>query len=469
MPTKPITLIKGDKVSQNTDYRDFLPQNMIAIQREIFGAKGYMLCYPGLTKYADGTNIDRGAMYNENFGIHFRVSGKKLIKVNYDGTTTELGDIPGSSQVEMTYSFNTHAIVADGKLFLYSLADGFTEVTDADLGSPLDIVWIDGYYFMTDGDYIFHTDLSDETSIDPLKFATAEFMPDQSKGVGKTSDNKAIVFGRYSMEYFSDTANANFAFTRIETRALKKGIVGTHAKCEVDGKWFLCGGGKKDSIIIYIVQSGFIDKISTREIDKILSEYKESELENMRIESTNKDNIVFVLMHLPNETLCFNDTIAKNIGKEHAWSILKSGVNPGDNYRAINGVFDPNLGQWIYGDKRNQFIGIHDNTVFSHYNEINEWILYSPLINLETMSIDEIDIETIPGFTALLDAKVGISLTYDGFTFGKEWFEMYGEPSDYGKRFIIQRLGYVADNVVFKFRGATKSRMAFSMFKVTYS
>ena len=82
-------------------------------------------------------------------------------------------------------------------MFLYSVGGGFVEVTDINLGDPIDGVWINGYYFLTDGENIYHTDINDESAIDPLKFATAEFMPDTSVGLGKTQDNKVIVFGRY--------------------------------------------------------------------------------------------------------------------------------------------------------------------------------------------------------------------------------------------------------------------------------
>lgn len=39
----PLNLIKGDKVGSETDYRDALPVNMVAIPRDIFGVKGYMI------------------------------------------------------------------------------------------------------------------------------------------------------------------------------------------------------------------------------------------------------------------------------------------------------------------------------------------------------------------------------------------------------------------------------------------
>lgn len=468
MPKLPITLIKGDKVGENTDYRDALPQNMYAISKSIFGSNGYMSCFPGLTKLCEGSGIDRGGMYNERQAMHFRVSGNKLIQIDSLFNVTELGDVGGSGKASMAYSFNTQAIVANNQMFLYDLTNGFREVTDTDLGNPIDITWIDNYYFMTDGEYVFHTDLSDETSIDPLKYATAEFIPDRTLGVGKTSDNKAIVFGRYSIEYFVDTATANFAFSRVTSMSLKIGIVSTHAKCESGEKWFICGNRKNESIGIHSILPGIISKVSTDEIDKIISKYTEQELQDIVLESITENDTKFVLVHLPGETLCFNESINAKLGKEYAWTVLASGVGSG-NYRAINGVYDPNLNRFVFGDKLDNRIGYLDNEVFSQYGETSELYLYSPFLNLETMSIDAVEIETIPGHTTLDDAKVAISISYDGHTYGTEHFEMYGLPSDYGKRFIVTRLGYVPSWIGFKFRGATKSKMAFALFNIEYS
>ncbi len=66
------------------------------------------------------------------------------------------------------------------------------------------------------------------------------------------------------------------------------------------------------------------------------------------------------------------------------------------------------------------------------------------------------------GFTMGYMLKPEPALTED------EWFALYGSPLDYGQRFILNRLGYVRDWVGFKFRGATKSRMAFAMMRLDY-
>jgi len=470
MPIESITLIKGDKIGIETDYRDALPVNMYAVKRNILGAQGYMIGYPGLTALSDGSGIDRGASYNERFEDQYRVSGTRLISVSAGGVVADLGGIPGTSQCRLIdfYSFNTQGIIADGRFFLYDPVGGFQEVVDADLGDPIDGVWIDGYYFMTDGEYLFHTELADETSIDPLMFATAEFMPDPSLGLAKTQDNKVMVFGRYSLEYFIDVATANFAFQRVETRAQKIGIVATHAKCESSTKFYITGGYRDGAVAVYSVGIGVSTKVSTREIDKILATYTEPELSDMRMECRTENDVTFILVHLPDETLCFNESILEAFGKEAAWSILKTGTGDA-SYRGINGVFDARSARWVYGDKTGVELGLLDNDACAQYGAIAEWILYTPFINLETFSVDEIEIETIPGHTATLDATVAFSITYNGITYGAECWMEYGEPNEYGKRFLKRRLGICNDWLAFKFRGASKSRMAFALMGLTYA
>ena len=468
MPSTQIPIIKGENIGVETDYRDALPVNMYAVFKEILGAKGYMLCYPGLTEFVTGFGIDRGGVYNERLEDHFRVSGTKFISVHSQGsgTAVDIDTIPGTDQVSMPYSFNTQAVIANGNMYLYD-GNAFSQVTDPDLGSPIDAIWINGYYFLTDGEYIYHTDIDDETSIDPLKFATAEFMPDPSLGLLKTQDNKVMVFGRYSLEYFIDRATENFAFQRVETRAQKIGIVATHAKCEI-GSVYITGGKKDEGVGVYRIGIGSSEKISSREIDKIIGQYTEPELSDMRMEGRTENDVTFVIVHLPNETLCYNVEIAAAFGNDYAWSLLKTGTED-VNYRAINGVLDARSSKWIFGDKQDDTIGELDDTACTQYGEIAEWYLYTPLFRLDGMSIDEIELEIIPGHTTTQDAQVALCATFDGNIYGKETWIKYGDIQDYNSRLIMRHLGEVTDWVGLRFRGVSQSRMSFAFLRLDYA
>lgn len=467
MPKTQIPLIQGDSIGIETDYRDELAVNIIAVPKSVLGGAGYMICHSGLDSFATGNGIDRGANYNERLINHFRLSGDQLIEVDTAGVVNYLGAISGTDQAAMPYSFNTQCVIADGKMFLYDPVGGFVEVTDPDLGEPIDGVWVDGYYFMTDGEFLFHTDLDDETSIDPLKFATSEFSPDPTLAVGLTQDDKVIVFNRYSTEYFINVATDNFAFTRQATRAQKIGIVATHAKVEIAGQWVIVGSRKNESLGVHVVGIGSSLKISSREIDKVLKQYTEPELADMRVEAREEDAIGLIYFHLPNETLCYNSSAAAISGHDKAWSIITTG-QVGDPWRAINGVNDTRLNKWIYGDKTDATIGVINDSLFSQYGERSELILFTPFFNLETMSLDEIEIETIPGLNAIDDATVAFSMTKDGLNWSSEFWDLYGEPLDYNKRYIIRRLGNVNQWVGLKFRAYTTSRMSFAMLSITY-
>lgn len=467
MPSMPISLIKGDKIRVEAEYGDALPENMYAVADPVLNAAGYMTMHPGLTEFGTGVGPDRGAVWNERIVDHFRVSSNRFVVVNDDGSTTRYGDIPGTENVSMPYSFNTQAVIGGGNFYLFDFDNGFRRVTDPEIGTPIDGVFIDGYYCLTDGEFLYHTDLNDESSIDPLKFATAEFSPDPTLGVGKTQDNKWIAFNRYSTEYFANQATDNFAFQRISSRALKIGIVATHAKCELNDKWYITGGRKEGSVGVHVLGVGSSPRVSTREVDKILGQYTEEDLADMYMESRSQDGYSFVYIHLPNETLLFNETIANQVGLDNAWSILKGGKYS-DPWRGIHGVFEPRVGEWIYGDRDGLEFGLLDNTVATQYDEIAEWVLYTPFMFLDSTSVDKLEIEVMPGHNETDDASVFLSLTYDGVTYGKEWTELYGTPDNYSKRFIIRRLGYVRDWVGFKLRGACTSRMSFGRGFIDY-
>ncbi len=465
-----VPIIKGDKIGVETDYRDALPVNMYAVPRKVLGANGYMLSYPGLSLLGTGSGIDRGANYNERFSNQFRVSGTKLISVSATGTVVELGDVSGSEQVAMPYSFVTQCVIANGKMFLYSSGSGFVEVSiPTGLSNPIDAVWVQpGYYMLTNGDDLYHTSIADETVISVLDVGSSELMPDKIMGLLVTQDSKVMVFGRYTVQYFVYDASDNFAFANVQTRAQKIGIVATHAKCESGGKYYITGGRKEEAVSVFAVGVGSSEKVSSREIDKILATYAEPELSDMRMEARTENNVTFIIVHLPNETLCFNESIAATFGLETAWMILKSDVQGNTPYRGINGVFDSRTAKWVYGDKINSNIGVLDNSICTQYGNIVEWIFYTPFINLERASIDSIELEIIPGHTTAEDATVAFSLTDNGVTYGTEYWELYGDPLDYGNRFIQRRIGYVRDWIGFKFRGASTSRMSFAKLDINY-
>jgi hypothetical protein len=469
MPSIPF--IKGDKVDDNTDYRDALPVNYYAVLRDIYGEKGYMLNYYGLTDFATGQGISRGSILVVRPGLEgqYRVSGTSLIKIEDDQSVTVLGVISGAGQASMTYSLNNLAIVADKKLYYYNPTNGFRQITDSDVGSPIDIVWADFRFVLTDGEYLFQSSLLDETIYEPLDFSGSDFQPDKILGVGLNDDNELISFGALTTEYFQNIGQDNFSYTRIQLKAVKAGIAGTHCKSEFKDKWFALTRRENTQFQFSIIQSGSSESITSREIEKVLSKYTGEELSKTVIEVFTKDSVTWMIAHLPNETLAYNHTLAKAVGINMAWSILKSDDYGNKTYRGKDMTYDPRFSKWCIGDKLGSKIGFLDDSVCTHYSEIVEGLIYTSILPLETLSINEVKLKTIPGISPSNDATVFISRTDDMRIYSKEHTEQYGTSFDYNKNFTMRNLGYVRSDTAFKIRTASRSRMAFCRLDVEAS
>lgn len=462
-----LPIIKGEKVADNADYRDALLVNYTAVYKPVRGSNGYILSHPGLTSLATGLGVDRGAIWNERQGEHFRISGTNLITLSPTGTVTDIGTIPGSDQASLAYSFTTQSIVANGRWYLYDGTD-LTQITGTAVGTPIDHTWIDGVYFFTDGENLYHTETLDETEIAPLNFATSEFSPDPTLAVDKTSENQVIVFNRYTTEWFENVATDNFGWRRIKGKAVKCGIVGTHAETEMVGVFYVIGGGKEESPSVHMISGGSYKSIASREVDKVLAEYTEDELSTAVLETRVQDRDRFILVRLLRDTLIFNQTIAEKVGIDSAWSILRTGTGNGI-WRAANGVYDPRIPCWVYGDSTDSSIACLDNEVATQYGEKVEGIFFTPLVNVDSASIDQFEVDILPGHQVNLeDVTAAVSLTYNGVTYGKEWWALIGEKNVYDTRFIVRRLGYVRDYVGGKVRTVSAERLAFSMMVMDY-
>jgi len=470
MPKITLPMIKGNR-QDNFDYRSNLPVNLTAVIKNIKGDQGYLLAHDGLTAFALTAGKARGAYFHEGFNKHYRVSGDTFEEVSADGIVTTLGMTSGDGVCSMSGSFNTQAILTDGKLFLWDNAS-LIQVTDPDLGFPIDITWFRGIYVMTDGEFLFHTDIVNEFSISPLKYSSSEFSSDKILAVAKDDHNQILAFNRFSTEYFyfdASVPTGTSVLVSIPQASNKIGIVGTHCQTLLDGLFFILGGRQNESISVHILNAGQESTIATREIDQIISKYTEDELASVVLESRTVDRDKFLIVHLPNETLLYNHTVGAKIGIEAAWTYVKTGIDTDEVWRAKFGIFDPRASKWIYGDIIDNKLGYLDDKFAAQYGNQVECIFYTPIITeLETMSIDEFEIKTIAGFSSN-DFTSAFSLSYDGVTYGTEYWNLISFSQGYNQRYISRGLGYVRDDFNFKFRFVSTDKMAFSGLKVTYS
>ena len=454
-----LPLIKGTRIDSDAEWRDTLPRNMSGFYQTVGSWTGYLRTADGLKTFGTGFGVDRGAIWSDRFKEHYRLSGDTFMSLDEFGVTTDISggvSVPGANPARMDNSFNSVAFVAQGEYYRYA-SDTLTLVSRPAGAEPfIDMCWIDGYYIFTDGENLWNTTLADEAAFNANERAGSDFAPDEIVGVDKTTDNKLIVFNRYTTERFYNNAGPLFPFARIPNAAIPIGIVGTDAKASIgDGQWVVFGGSKEYSPSFYLLTNSY-QGISTKEIDSIVDTYSDFELAKMEIEYRDTRDQGLVICHLPRNVLVYDVTLSRKL-QENIWYVWNSGA---DVYRAIHGVYDPrniddSASGWIYGDKQGTRIGRLDQSGCTQYGEAVEWSCATPLVRVGG-TVKAAEIVTAPGHSTVEDDVVYFSTTKDGALYGPEVLLKRGAQGDYQHRTILRRLGDYPRWMGIRLRGFSK-------------
>lgn len=447
-----IPILNGIYTDNNADFRTSYPINLIPVPKSSGISEGYLSQANGIVKFCDTSAIDRGGINWEN--VMYRVIGTRLVKVLSDGTIEYIGDVGGSGQVTMGYSFDRLAIASSNKFYLYNKTT-LQQVTDADLGNVLDFVWVDGYFMTTDGTFLVVTELNNPFEVNPLKYGSSEADPDRINALLKVR-NEVCALNRYTIEVFNNVGGANFPFERIESAQIQKGTLGTHCNCVVDDFIVFLGSGRNESPSIYIGSNASATKIATREIDQILQEYTEDTLSNCLMESKSDKSSVIIYLHLPDKTLCY-DLGASQSAEVPVWFIL----NSNGKYKANNIVWCYN--KWISGDPTSNRLGYFDNSISSHYDEIIIWEFGTQILYNNSMGavIHQLELVSLTGRVKLgYNPTISTQYSLDGVTWSNERFIKIGTIGDRTKRIVWFSQGIMRNFRIQRFRGTSDSYMS---------
>lgn len=460
-----IPIINGIYTDNTADYRTSYPLNLVPVPKQNGIANGYLKKADGIELFcgAEKGGIDRGGINWD--GVCYRVIGTTLWHVSDTGVCTSIGTISGVNQCSFTYSFDRLGIASGGYLY-YLQGDSLERVTNANLGTVVDVEWIDGYFVTTDGEFIIQTELNDPTQVSPTKYGSSEADPDPIIGLMKVR-NELVVFNRYTIEVFDNTGGSGFAFSRIDGAMMTKGLVGTHGKCLFVDSFAMAGSGKNEPCSVYLGANGGLTKIATREIEVIISSYSDAQLSKIVLESKEQDMHQHLYLHLLDKTMVF-DYAASQVMQQPIWFELSSSSDSKGAYRAINHVWCYN--KWIVGDRFNSNIGTLSNKISSHYDEPVAWQINTTFIynGGQSGQIKSIELVGLTGRTNVIaDPQVFLSWTKDGLTWSNERLHRQGMRGQYSKRIIWMRaIGIFRQMVGLKFRGCDDSLASFTAVEV---
>ena len=461
-----IPILNGIYTDNAPDFRTSYPLNMVPVPKANGISEGYLRPAEGIVQNGQGPGIDRGGV-NWN-GTCYRVMGSKLVSVGSNGSVVELGDVDNDyGLVTMDYSFDLLGIASAGKLFFWNPATNtLAQNTDPDLGIVLDVVWVDGYWMTTDGEFLVVTELNDPFSVNPLKYGSSEIDPDPVVGLLKLR-NEIYAINRNTIEAFDNVGGDLFPFQRINGAQIQKGGIGTHACCVFSEAIAFLGSARNEEPGIYLGVNANATKISTREVDELLAEYTEVQLSTVKMEARNDKAHQHLYVHLPNLTLVFDAAATQELGQP-VWFTLSSALSGFAQYRARNFVWSHE--KWLCSDPQSNRIGYLDDTLASHWGDPVRWEFGTTIVYNEGRGAIFTELELV-GLTGRVplgeNPTISTSYSLDGMTWSQPKTISAGAQGQRQKRLVWFQQGWMRNWRIQRFQGTSDANIAFARLETT--
>ncbi len=449
-----IPVISGTVMTEAGEFLTSYPVNREPFLKDTGLSDGYLAIPAGITlAAATGLGADRGGInWNDTC---YRVIGTKLCKVASDWTVTQLGDVGAGGVCALDYSFDNLIINSGTSLYYYNTTAGLRQVTDPDLGVVVDAIWVDGYTMTTDGEFIIVSDLTDPTSINPLKYGSSEESPDAVTGL-LHMHGEVYVLNRYTIEIFQDIGGTGFPFQSVKTASIPYGCVGPRAKCKYLGSFAFVGGPENTAPGVYIAGAGEASKISSQEVDKALAALSAAELAAVWLEARVNEDDARLIMHLPDRSWGFSSQVSRKSSVK-TWCQYVTGTGGSGRYEGRGLAYC--YGKWIVGSSTGQ-VGYLDKSTALHFGAVVGWQFDTTLLYNESNKAILTGLELIgtPG-RGDADSRVFFSYTKDGELWSQERATSAGKLGERRKR-PAWRPGIRFETYMgLRFRGADESMM----------
>jgi hypothetical protein len=453
-----IPILNGIYADTTPELRTAYPVNMVPVPKQSGISNGFLRPGDGIVANGTGPGTDRGGI-NWN-GVCYRVMGTKLVSIASNGAVTVLGDVggPTTDLVTMDYSFDRLAIASGGRLYYWNGA--LTQVTDPDLGVVLDVVWVDGYFMTTDGEFLIVTELNDPTQVNPLKYGSSEVDPDPVVALLKLR-NEIYALNRNTIEVFDNVGGELFPFARIDGAQLQKGVVGTFACCVYVDRIAFLGSGKNEAPGIYIGAAATTQKLSTQEIDNLLLTYTEAQLATVKLEARNDKNHQHLYVHLPDRTVVYDASASEALG-DQVWFTLTTAVVGFSQYSARNLVWC--YDKWLVGDPQSSAIGYLVQDTGHHWGQQVRWEFGTLIAYNEGNGaiFNRMELVSLTGSVALgTNPQISTSYSVNGLSWSQDRSIAVGTIGNTAKRLAWFQQGHMRNWRIQRFRGDSQAHLSF--------
>lgn len=386
----------GYYIDESQDLASVENTNVIPELYTIDGVKKSKLrAPPGIELFTTaGTKLSRGSWVLDE--IAYEVAGNTLYRINSDRTNTDLGTIDGSGRVSMASSvLELCIVVPDVTGYIYSVAGGLTEITDATYlaNLSLQVAFKDGYFLHVTTAKFFKSNLNDGLTYDALDFASAESLPDKITGV-HVSRNQAYVPGVETIEKFQNIGGSGFPYQRVTGATIPMGVKAKFSLVDFAQTFVFVGGAKNDTPSVYLFTGSVPEKIATNAIDLIISDHTDTQLKDIFCTTYSERGGFFLNVHFKNRTMTYD----RATGLWHERT--SKDVNGQQTNWRVNNIISA-YGKTLATDNQSGRVGEFDKDVYTEYGvsvkRVFSTIPFSNLGNRVSFSDLEVDMESGTG------------------------------------------------------------------------
>jgi hypothetical protein len=285
------------------------PQRTINLYLEIDQQNGKaplaMYGMPGLTRLATMASGPIRALWVAA-GRNFVVAGNTLYELSPSFVPTVRGQlvtVTGPVQL-LDNGLQLGAFDGNTGYALNLQTNEFTRITaDGFPSNTVSTTYQDGYVVAVfpDSQKFGTSKIADLTQWDALDFASAEGLPDNLVAVISVQ-RTLFLMGSQSLEAWSNSGGADFAFSRIEGSFVETGCASAQSVVKLDNGFFFLGSDGRGAIGVYKVGGvGSLSKVSNGAIESEFATY--ADLSKASAIGFNYDGHVFYVISFPDSQM----------------------------------------------------------------------------------------------------------------------------------------------------------------------
>jgi hypothetical protein len=246
-------------------------------------------------------------------------------------------------------------------------------------------------------------------------------------------------------------------------------VLGRRCFCEISEVLAFLGSGHNEQPGIYLAEHSTTTKVSTREIDLLLTSYTEEQLALVELESIERDGHIWLMVHLPDRTAIFDLAASKALG-EQVWFYMTSATTGFSQWRArhFTWVYD----NWYVADPTTSYIGKLDSSVNTQWGAKNYWEFNTGIAYNKGAGaiVLEMELVAVAGRYNSSTANPTIATQYstNGLIWSQNKYIGAGRLGSYNQRLVWRNNGMFRNYRIQKFHGDSDSNLAFPRLEVKF-